>query len=319
MRSNRRAFTLIELLVVITIIGVLTALILPAVQAAREAARRGTCLNQFKQVGLGLHGYFSVHEHLPAGGDPLIYSIHTKLLPWLENNTIYNSINFANLSGREFSVNTALLNIKLNVYICPSDYLADKPGFPGEFWQGKTNFAGCEGDGRSWLDPNGVVVYRPLALSSISDGLSSTVAMSEFLVGYPGQTDRLRTLYKSRDFLNAQSHTYLEFVSHCKSLDTMDAPGLTEINFLKGSRWFEGQRRQTLYNHVMTPNQPSCGNTMASGYPAESITASSLHNGGVNCLFADGHARFLRDTISPAVWLSLGTRNGGEVISASDY
>ena len=88
----------------------------------------------------------------------------------------------------------------------------------------------------------------------------------------------------------------------------------------KGEIWMFGQRYQTLYNHIMPPNQPSCNfvaGTLSS--VGSSVTATSLHPGGVNALFADGHVQFVKQTIQANIWRAIGTRNGGEVISADDY
>src|SRR5258705_10858879 len=135
----RRAFTLIELLVVIAITGVLIALLLPAVQGAREAARRSQCVNNLKQIGLALHNYHDVNGTFPMGSGSGMYnppgtvysakhcwSIHAAILPQFGQMPIYNAINFnfGNGSGTgslAYSVNSTVLTTQINTFLCPSD------------------------------------------------------------------------------------------------------------------------------------------------------------------------------------------------------
>jgi prepilin-type N-terminal cleavage/methylation domain-containing protein/prepilin-type processing-associated H-X9-DG protein len=306
-RERERGFTLIELLVVLAIIGIFVALLLPAVQAVREAARRAQCANNLKQFGLALNSYTSLHGTLPLGYGGNWYSIHVALLPGLEHQAIYNSINLdlgATLDDER--ANRTALSSGLSVAICPSDPLAEPQ---------MTNYAGCMGDQRSQFVGNGLFrMRRVVALQEITDGLSSTVAMSEFLVGRRGMTDRMRTVYGPDDFLTGPALDLEQFTSRCSRLEKM-LPDTEMI--LKGAYWYQGHRYSTLYDHGLTMNLPTCVNT--SGHLTEvwgSTTATSLHPSGVNCLFADGHVRFLGDKISGSVWRALATRNEGEVISA---
>ncbi|MEO6809908.1 MAG: DUF1559 domain-containing protein, partial [Isosphaeraceae bacterium] len=136
--TTRRAFTLIELLVVIAIIGVLIALLLPAVQAAREAARRSQCVNNLKQIGLSLHNYHDSNNVFPMGASQApfdlgqvdtwsVWSAQASLLPYIEQGPIYNAINFSWGSGargsgsQAWQVNQTGYNTKINSFLCPSD------------------------------------------------------------------------------------------------------------------------------------------------------------------------------------------------------
>lgn len=151
MAFKRRAFTLIELLVVIAIIAVLIALLLPAVQAAREAARRAQCVNNLKQLGLALHNYISTNDSLPPASCPQRqnYSAHARLLPYVEQNQIYNAFNFnvgprwggsgdntveggantlpstfpgsTNAGGYWGCMNATAVAVQINSFLCPSD------------------------------------------------------------------------------------------------------------------------------------------------------------------------------------------------------
>lgn len=315
MRGRHRAFTLIEVLVAIGIIAVLCMLLLPAVQSARAASRRIQCQNNLKQYGLAIANYTAVFDRLPPGISGWTgYSTHATLLPQLEQIALYNTINFGNLCILEYRGNLTLRQVSLSFFWCPTDPLSHPvPGAsPTYAWPGMTNYAGNLGDDRAPLKPNGFFQGdATLGPQSIADGLSNTVATSEFLIGRRDVVERLRVIYDRVPGPGASA----PFEQACGSLDSM-APNLANI---KGGCWLVGQRNQTLYNHVMTPNQPSCGNLADQPPPASSSTATSFHDQGVNCLFGDGHVRFIREGVAPAVWRAISTRNGGELASADSF
>ena len=177
-----------------------------------------------------------------------------------------------------------------------------------------TNYAGCYGDHRSWFKPNGVFESSPVNIASITDGTSETVAMSEFLVGIPDQVQRLRSIFAPSIYGGDPPATLDQFAARCRSLDRMEP-----ASNLKGFPWTRGQREMTLYDNGLPINQPTCRNTAGSTEAAGASTATSLHPGGANVLFADGHVRFLNEGIAAPVWRALGTRAGGEVVSAIGY
>jgi prepilin-type N-terminal cleavage/methylation domain-containing protein/prepilin-type processing-associated H-X9-DG protein len=215
--SRRAGFTLIELLVVIAIIGVLIALLLPAVQAAREAARRSQCTNNLKQIGLALHNYHSVVGSFPMGktaglnnvnsyGGWTDWSAHALMLPYLEQRTMYNSINFYFLGGYDMAgaINGTVFAARVSIFLCPSDGNANRgAASPGTGTPNTNSYFGSLGtttkedpssstgvftcNGR-WNNngvwtPWGVGVY---GMADITDGSSSTIAFGEGQVG--GQT-----------------------------------------------------------------------------------------------------------------------------------
>jgi prepilin-type N-terminal cleavage/methylation domain-containing protein/prepilin-type processing-associated H-X9-DG protein len=222
-----RGFTLIELLVVIAIIAVLISLLLPAVQAAREAGRRASCVNNLKQLGLALHNYISANDTLPPGGFPgylpeygifinnADFSVHARLLPYLEQQSLYNAANFSvaafNSSVGDL-INHTVHATRVSAFLCPSSTA------PGWLIEGtNTQLEDIQAPGNSYFasvgsslefdaswtggPPNGVFAYqgaltafeytvvansrstKPPTLASITDGTSNTVAFGEWKIG----------------------------------------------------------------------------------------------------------------------------------------
>jgi prepilin-type N-terminal cleavage/methylation domain-containing protein/prepilin-type processing-associated H-X9-DG protein len=202
----RRGFTLIELLVVIAIIGVLIALLLPAVQAAREAARRAQCTNNLKQIALAAANYESANQCYPPGGLNAgqinggqtggwgSWSAHAFMLNYIEQGTTYNSINFwlpcQNLGQGEW-VNTTAITVRVNSFLCPSSTLPNSTFWFGARTPGNNYFAsvgpciGFHGDQGNASAPVGVYMYggQPVTVASVTDGTSNTIAFGEWRTG----------------------------------------------------------------------------------------------------------------------------------------
>jgi prepilin-type N-terminal cleavage/methylation domain-containing protein/prepilin-type processing-associated H-X9-DG protein len=218
---HSRGFTLIELLVVIAIIAVLIALLLPAVQAAREAARRAQCVNNMKQIGLGLHNYHQTNNSFPPGGIPMMqfgstttwqdngsFSASARMLNFLEQQALYNSANFSHEVDQyayPVWVNLTVESARLSVFLCPSDQV---PGWIGTgtaplntITAAGNNYFASTGSSMEWRatsstqypgvgnavggPPNGVfMVGGPaIGIQSITDGTSNTIAYGEWRVG----------------------------------------------------------------------------------------------------------------------------------------
>ena len=331
-RSKRRraGFTLIELLVVIAIIGVLIALLLPAVQAAREAARRSQCGNQLKQIGLALHnyhaamggfpvGFLTPSGPVPASTSPSQYrwSALAQLLPFLEQGALGNALNFdfpiahrPTGTGSPFwpfyPENATAMGTTVGLFLCPSD---DAQG-PLE-GSGPTNYAFNSGDGSNGGDAEGAngvfVMSRSIDVAAIRDGTSTTAAASEQLLGIPGPYSQTTPTPipqpPSRALARVASSTLSD-------LECAAAPRGWMLH--KGASWWDGNYQNTLYNHHRTPNDPGydCITYHNPGWKA----ARSLHPGGVHLLYCDGHVSVVRDAIDPATWRAIATRAGGEVI-----
>jgi prepilin-type N-terminal cleavage/methylation domain-containing protein/prepilin-type processing-associated H-X9-DG protein len=355
---TRRAFTLIELLVVIAIIAVLIALLLPAVQSAREAARRAQCVNNLKQLGLAMHNYHSAVNSLPWGDGPwwIEWSAHTLLLPYIEQGPIYNAINFADtqpFGGTPMPlynpVNTTAVYRAISGFLCPSDqdrltdpnghnnYMDNSGSAPNSDYGGNANSQGWSGPaaGPFIYSSNGVDTGPPgfggpsINFASITDGTSNTAAFSErvkaignnftntsapFDTGIP--TASLATPPAVNNSVEGTPQAYYAI---CKVTPPVpvganqDAANFSDDN-ISGAMWVSGQPALTRYIHVMPPNTWSCRSGLQIAH-----NANSHHPGGVNVLFCDGSVKFIKASIGIQTWWAIGTRAGGEVISADQY
>jgi len=344
MSQQRRAFTLIELLVVIAIIAVLIALLLPAVQMAREAARRTQCRNNLKQIGLGLHNYFDVHNVIPPacqiddfGGAKVSVMIH--LLPYLEQKQVYDAFNFDlpipwGYGWGPYDGNVTARHTKIEMFLCPSD------GNNGNVNEANTDYAMNGGtnlfitgynDGIAYMAPwswwandwLGRKVSTPLSLKDVTDGTANTAAFSEWVQGTSGAfKDRQGIVYN--DPFSGQNP--FPGLSRDDALGALaagcEAQTDSAVNWdFKGEHWALGWgdgRGGQQYHHIQTPNRKACWRDWGE-IGSSLIGASSKHPGGVNVLMTDGAVRFVGDNVDSIVWYGIGTRNGNEVIDNQKF
>jgi len=326
-------FTIIELLVVIGTLSLLAALLLPAVQSAREAARRAYCANNLRQIGIALQNYLTDHRYFPLNGtnrpDTFYFgqfSVHTRLLPYLGKVRLFNTINFevgtyppevvgdrvpSELYEKLIPPNSTTSRTGISLFLCPSD--------GGSFRSTGTNYRGCTGVGPhknlSIMHPDGGNGLFPeigtVSVAQVSDGLSHTVAFSERIRGNgrAGRPD------PTRDAFVWVSGTGASTVEHILPVCRIAARANNAAFTKHGRWWFWKGRERTLYNHAQTPNGtiPDClapKHVTAIGM----ATARSFHPGGVNVLMGDGSIRFVRGEIALRSWRGLATRSGAEVI-----
>ncbi len=357
---RQRGFTLIELLVVIAIIAVLISLLLPAVQSAREAARRAQCTNNLKQFGLAMHNYHSSNDVFPMGSSLCYYnyggsipcttwnnwSAHALMLNYMEQAPLYNAINF-NMEGRgsdyASAANATAYNAKIRVFICPSDPNGGRVNdncYYGSI--GTSTNGGSDTPPRptSPACPNfqsptsGVFAFRmAYGLRDITDGSSNTIAFSEGQAGAqtpvvtPGNMIMGAGLSGNAYFLDANQNLAL-VLADLQTCSQQYVPTNTgNISVGHGHDWGVGGMGATLFNTIVTPNSTlykwaACRTDCSGGCDGASMdysNAQSYHPGGVNALLADGSVRFLKSSVSMNIYWGLGTRAGGEVISADAY
>lgn len=336
-----------ELLVVIAIIGILVGLLLPAVQAAREAARRMQCQNNIRQLGLAAHNHESALKVLPAayrgqriGGAPGYFDLWgtlALLTPYLEQTSVYNSIDLSLTMYQlvpPYGIQAPVaVQARVPTFICPSDkgasVCSNAYAIVGEL--APTNYAFCLGTGTTrgrtgWLgspwDADGVFYAQSkVRLTDIKDGTSNTIGVSERILGEGGES----TTLANRADLRPQTM----FVNPGAETNDFNCASSVRINFSQRRMysWVAGEPRCTSYNHYYAPNDklnPDCVSnftgtdpvTRSSGHGLS--TARSRHVGGVVACYCDGSVRFVSDSIGVSTWRSLATRIGGEV-NADDY
>ena len=298
----RRGFTLVELLVVIAIIGILIALLLPAVQAAREAARRSQCTNNLKQLGLAMHNYHDTHKVFPYGyrGSGTFHDRGTwmqQMLPYIEQGPLYDKYM---ADGQHYVMDSprGIKDVVIGSLTCPSDgeapgqgggggprgAPADVPGFQG-------NYVVCTGDTNPGTGGGlrGIFYYHSKTkFAYIYDGTSNTLLASEVII----------------------------------------RPYNTSWGWGGGGGYWGGAPHASYgFTTVEPPNSPlsdqvyACKSTTHPEAPCTSVAggtrynyARSYHPGGVNVALADGSIRFVSETINLITWRSLGTRAGEEVL-----
>lgn len=308
----RPGFTLVELLVVIAIIGVLVALLLPAIQAAREAARRSECVNKLKQISLATQNFVAARGHYPCGSQAdeeeartIVHQWTIYLMPYLELTSIYDQYDFkVGDRGPNFeAVNGPLFRMPIVSYQCPTS----EHGFVGTWGWSRSNYVACFAADGSWVEPNNwtgdglinVSTFNPAARSGlqaifnfnvkrrpkdITDGTSNTFAFAETIPGLDNEYD----------------------FRGCWAVDH----GVAYTHRLTPNSTLPDQIVYTCPPNI-PPNAPC---RKAPSFGTAFWAARSNHPGGVNATRADGSVSFVTDQVDSLAWIAVGSINGGETI-----
>ena len=324
MRRPKPGFTLLELLVVIAMIGVLLALLLPAVQSSREAARRAQCTGNLKQIALAMHNYVGVHSVLPPGkkgccwGTWLVY-----VLPELEQQPLYNAWNSCGINSpgvpanydldlRYFgAANVTVTSTRLGVYLCPSDfsnapitaavngrtYACTSQNYAANFGNTtvlQTDYQGIPFGRAPFVDIGspfgdyGQPARATVGFNAITDGTSNTLLLSEVVVG---QGVDLRGF---------------SWWGDAATFETFSTPNSSFPDVLF-----------SLIYCINQPPNPPC--TVATTALPEMYAARSRHPGGVNVAMVDGSVRFFKDGVNLQIWRYASTIAGAEVCGCDPY
>ena len=306
--AHRSGVTLLEILVVTSIIAILASLLLPAVQQSREAARRMTCQSQLRQLITAAQNFESTYRKFPNGT-----SHKYELLPFLGETAVFEAGKTNGGEGNLFD-DDPLKDTYLPYLICPSD-----PGATtGEGIFGTafgTSYHGNAGtgvlaDGFNGLfgygaDSNDIYPDKAVKTGDITDGLSNTAMFSEALLPNSRQPRVTSTWLTPTEYFDPEDLPVL--ASQCNSVPrNPQESGWEPTPFPRGFPWHGGGMGTALYTHTLPPNRPSCTN--GSSVMTGIYTAASMHPGGVNVAFADGHIDFVSQDIDSNVWVELGSR-----------
>jgi len=354
-RSRKLGFTLIELLVVIAIIGLLAALLLPAINSVREAANRAQCQSNLKRIGLAMIAYTHTNSYLPPGSivrrdrtDPskiLLngWSAQARILPYLEGQIRADLFNFE--KPYNDPANTTAGTLVMGVFLCPSDPKSERHRL-GEGYQ-CINYGVNRGDwfvfgglspSENTYDPNYKVIPEPnspfgvnssVGFEDIRDGVGKTILLAEVKTYIPYYRRCSDLIYSPTDASKPIPMTNAD----PKSISQYQGCPGGEFKDAEHTEFHDGGVHQTGFTTAWPPNTKTGGTKAPNVYPDmdvvgirereggptyAAVTARSYHTGGVHVCLADGSVHFVGDGIDGTIWRALGTIEGNETIT-SDF
>ena len=339
-------FTLVELLVVIAIIATLVGLLLPAVQGAREAARRVSCMNNIKQAGLAVLGHLDAKRFFPTGvgfdgeqqgcpsGSDAAYYWTYRVLPYLEQQTVATLINEVDAYGHFSATTTRAFQTNMPSFACPSDEHFPMNRTTPWSWQQFTriNYGGCFSPHGFFMEPE---ANLPCVKSRNINGGHRTAANPTVITETPFATKPGRSIFNFFG-VSRRAASVTDGMSHTVMLSEVVSGGVGgpdgQDRDMRGAWWdYNGVH----YSHLRTPNsrEPDTEGgvswsriisskrglpdivPIAGGWPGQTTAARSYHPGGVNSVYADGSVRFITDDVTSDIWTALGSMNGGDVMT----
>jgi prepilin-type N-terminal cleavage/methylation domain-containing protein/prepilin-type processing-associated H-X9-DG protein len=339
--ETRSGLTLIEVTVALSVIALLLVLVVPAIVAARESQRRVVCSSRIANLGRAIASHEATRGYFPSAvrSDNLTLkrsskhiAPHVQMLPYLDQSSLYSQLHldvsgivlsWSNHFGPQLNdPNGVLERVRLADFVCPSDssWSGTLPGNNYRTNIGPWYFLNTK---RTVDDGAGAFVgLEDLRPADFRDGLSHTIGMSERLHGSGDQKsfDRQRDYwFTGYELLNLPVPKLDDMIVICNAVTPPTPP--PEFSPFPGAFWFFSGCQNTWYNHAYTPNSPllDCSNTTQQSFlPSgqEISTARSLHTGGVNCVYMDGHVAFISNSIDLGVWRAASTRSGGELVNS---
>jgi len=301
-----RGFTLVELLVVIAIIGILIALLLPAVQAAREAARRTQCANHLKQIALAIHNYHDAFKVVPYGWDDRGTGWSLHLLPFCEWGALYETIHFQESGPGNWdsgSANTAACATVLPLFRCPSMPVPEHVTYNNVPDRVPCSYRGNAGSEASSDDTSTIVVPGSKSLEHLDqNGIFYACSRVRFADVTDGTSNTI--------FLG-ESRTDPEFVKDGQGMDFWYI-GSPQIDPCRCDGGTGGTEFSEFVGTTLAPMNAFVKHPGMHGCLME-LSFGSYHAAGAHFAMGDGNVRFIADAIDGNVYLAIGSRNGGEV------